>query len=103
MKRRVVITGIGLVTPLGIGLETTWGALLRGESGIGPITHFDTSTFATKFAGEVKGLEVEKWIEKREAKTLDPFLTYAIVASQLCVDDAGLPLKEADKERIGVF
>ncbi|HKA87146.1 MAG TPA: beta-ketoacyl-ACP synthase II [Haliangiales bacterium] len=89
--RRVVITGIGLVTPLGIGVEENWRALLAGQSGIGPITLFDASALATHFAGEVKHFEPTKWIEKREVKTLDRFLHFAIAAGHMAMEDAGLP------------
>jgi 3-oxoacyl-[acyl-carrier-protein] synthase II len=91
--RRVVITGIGLVTPVGIGVEENWQALVAGRSGIGPITQFDASGFATRIAGEVKDFDPTRWIEKREAKTLDRFLQFAVVAGRLAIEDAGLPEK----------
>jgi 3-oxoacyl-[acyl-carrier-protein] synthase II len=90
MERRVVVTGIGLVTPVGIGRDETWNALVAGQSGIAPITLFDVTEFATKFGGEVKSWEPTRWIEKRDAKTYDRFLQFGVVASQLAKDDAGL-------------
>jgi 3-oxoacyl-[acyl-carrier-protein] synthase II len=103
--RRVVITGVGLITPLGIGNDETWSGLVNGRSGIGPITQFDASAFATKIAGEVKGLEPTKWMDKREAKTVDRFLHMAIGAGHLAIEDAGLPLKleGEDAERTGCY
>jgi 3-oxoacyl-[acyl-carrier-protein] synthase II len=103
MKRRVVVTGIGLVTPLGVGREETWTALLEGKSGIGPITQFDTTDFATKFAGEVKDFDPTKWIDKREAKSQDRFLHFAIVAAQMAWEDAGVKLEGDEFERAGVY
>ncbi len=115
MRRRVVVTGIGLCTPLGLDQKTTWTALLAGKSGIGPITRFDTSQFATRFAGEVKGLDPTSRIDKREAKHLDPFVIYAIFAADEAAAQAGLRIapetETADappddaysSERIGVF
>ena len=91
--RRVVITGIGLVSPIGIGLEENWRALLAGQSGIGPITLFDASAFATRFAGEVKNFEPTRWIEKRDVKNLDRFLHFAVAAGAMAMEDAGLPAK----------
>ena len=85
MARRVVITGIGLVTPIAIGTEESWQGLLAGRSGIGPITRFDNTAFATHFAGEVKGFDPTKWMTAREAKTLDPFIQYAVAAGSLAV------------------
>lgn len=88
--RRVVITGIGLVTPIGNDLETTWSALLAGRSGAAPTTLFDTTNFATKFACEVKGWEPSKWFDKRELKHLDRFLQFGVAAGMMAVEDAGL-------------
>jgi 3-oxoacyl-[acyl-carrier-protein] synthase II len=103
MDRRVVVTGIGLVTPLGIGREETWSALVAGKSGIGPITQFDVTDFATKFAGEVKDWDPTRWIEKREAKNLDRFLQLGIVASLLARADSGVTVDERNAERVGVY
>ena len=103
MARRVVITGIGLVTPLAVGTEETWQGLLTGKSGIGPITHFDHSAFATHFAGEVKGFDVTRWMTSREAKTMDPFIQYAVAAGSLAMADSGLEIKGELAERVGCF
>src|SRR3990167_4417419 len=91
--RRVVITGIGMVTPIGNDLETTWSSLLAGKSGAGPITLFDTTSFATKFGCEVKGLDTSRWFDKRELKHLDRFLQFAVSAGMMAVEDAGLGTK----------
>jgi 3-oxoacyl-[acyl-carrier-protein] synthase II len=102
-RRRVVITGIGMISPLGIGNEPTWQGLLEGRSGIGPITKFDATDYACRIAGEVKGFDPEKWIEKKEIKKSDTFIHYAVAAAQMAVDDSGLdPLKE-DPDRLGVI
>jgi 3-oxoacyl-[acyl-carrier-protein] synthase II len=103
MERRVVVTGIGLVTPVGIGRDETWNALTAGTSGIGPITQFDITDFATKFAGEVKNWDATRWIEKRDAKTYDRFLQFGVVAAQLAKDDAGLTIDASNAERVGVY
>src|SRR3954466_6924104 len=103
MKRRVVVTGIGLVTPLGIGRDETWNALIAGKSGIGPITQFDTKDFATKFAGEVRDFDPTRWIDKREAKTHDRFINLGLVASQLAWDDSGLTVDEESSEKVGAY
>jgi 3-oxoacyl-[acyl-carrier-protein] synthase II len=105
MSRRVVVTGIGLLTPLGTGIEENWTALLEGKSGIGPITHFDVTEFPTKFAGEVRDFDPTRWIEAREAKHLDPFAQYGIVAADLALADAGLDRAaiETEPERVGVY
>src|SRR5262249_57898930 len=92
LARRVVITGIGLITPVALGSEETWQALLAGKSGIAPITHFDTKSFATHFAGEVKGFDPTRWMTSREAKTIDPFIQYAVAAASLAVADSGLKI-----------
>src|SRR6185312_5560067 len=106
-KRRVVVTGIGLVTPLGIGTEKNWEALLAGKSGIGPITHFDLNEFeheyTTRIAGEVKGFDPLAFVEKKDVKKMDVFIQYAIAASQFAVDDAGLEVDAESAPRVGVF
>jgi 3-oxoacyl-[acyl-carrier-protein] synthase II len=103
MERRVVVTGLGLVTPLGIGRDETWSALVAGQSGIAPTTLFDVTDFATKFSGEVKNWDPTRWIEKRDAKTYDRFLQFGVVASQLAKDDAGLTIDESNADRVGVY
>jgi 3-oxoacyl-[acyl-carrier-protein] synthase II len=103
MARRVVITGIGLVTPIAIGVEETWQGLLAGRSGIGPITRFDHSAFATHFAGEVKNFDATRWMTAREAKTQDPFTQYAVAAGSLAVADSGLEISGEFAERVGCF
>jgi 3-oxoacyl-[acyl-carrier-protein] synthase II len=93
MQRRVVVTGIGLVTPIGNDMETTWSSLLAGKNGAGPTTLFDTSNFATKFACEVKNWEPAKWFDKRELKHLDRFLQFGVAAGMMALEDAGLGTK----------
>ena len=102
MARRVVVTGIGLVTPIAVGTEETWQGLLAGKSGIGPITHFDHSTFATHFAGEVKNFDVTRWMTSREAKTIDLFIQFGVAAGLMAVADSGLEIKGEFAERVGV-
>jgi 3-oxoacyl-[acyl-carrier-protein] synthase II len=97
-----VITGIGLVTPLGVGTQKNWEALLRGESGIGPVTRFDISRFATRFAGEIKGFDPLPFIEKKEVRKMDLFIQYAIVAAQLAVEDSGIAPAALEGDRTGV-
>ncbi len=104
--RRVVITGIGLVTPLGNNLEDSWSALLAGKSGAGPITRFDASQFATRFACEVKGWDSSPFLDKREAKHLDRFLHFAIGAGLMAMEDAGYADRKVpagEEERWGVY
>ena len=100
--RRVVITGIGLVTPLGVGTQKNWEALLSGENGIGPVTRFDISRFATRFAGEIKGFDPLPFIEKKEVRKMDLFIQYAIVAAQLAVEDSGIAPAALEGDRTGV-
>ena len=102
-KRRVVVTGIGMVSPLGIGNDETWQNLLAGRSGVGRITKFDTTAYPAKIAAEVKGFRPEDWIEKKEIKKSDTFIHYAIAAAQICMDDAGLKPDPAEAERFGVI
>jgi 3-oxoacyl-[acyl-carrier-protein] synthase II len=101
--RRVVITGVGLVTPLGIGAQKNWEALLRGESGIGPITRFDSSRHATRIAGEVKAFDPLAFIDKREARRMDLFIQFALAAAALAVEDAGIDPALLEGDRTGVY
>jgi 3-oxoacyl-[acyl-carrier-protein] synthase II len=103
VSRRVVVTGIGLVSSLGIGTEANWIALLEGRSGIAPITHFDVSQFTTQIAGEVKGFDPLAFVEKKDVKKMDVFIQYAMAASQFAMDDSGLTVTPANANRIGVF
>jgi 3-oxoacyl-[acyl-carrier-protein] synthase II len=103
VNRRVVVTGIGLVSSLGIGTEANWRALSAGQSGIGTITKFDASGFATQIAGEVKGFDPLQFIEKKDVKKMDVFIQYAIAASQFAVDDARLVVTAETGPRVGVF
>jgi len=102
-NRRVVVTGIGLVSSLGIGTDANWKALISGRSGIGTITKFDATQFATKIAGEVRGFDPLGWIEKKDVKKMDVFIQYAIAASQFAVDDSGLQVTPEIAPRVGVF
>jgi 3-oxoacyl-[acyl-carrier-protein] synthase II len=102
-NRRVVVTGIGLVSSLGIGTDANWKALISGRSGVGTITKFDASLFATKIAGEVRGFDPLGWIEKKDVKKMDVFIQYAIAASQFAVDDSGLQITPENGRRVGVF
>jgi len=101
--RRVVITGLGIVSPLGIGVERNWKGLLAGENGIGPITKFDASEFSSQIAGEVKEFDPLRFIEKKEVRKMDPFIQYAIAAAHLAVEDSSIPRNILEGERTGVF
>lgn len=103
MNRRVVVTGIGLVSPVGIGTQANWDALCAGKSGIAPITRFDASAFTTRFAGEVKEFDPLQFIEKKELKKMDIFIQFAVAASQYAVDDAKLTVTPEIAPRVGVF
>ncbi len=103
VNRRVVVTGVGLVSPLGIGTEETWKGLLAGRSGAGPITLFDTARHSTRFACEVKGFDPLDWIEKKQVKKMDRFIQFAVAASDLAVKAAELSTPVADSERTGVI
>jgi len=101
--RRVVITGVGLVSPLGVGTEANWEALCAGRSGIGPITHFDASQYACRIAGQVQGFDPLQFVEKKDVKKMDVFIQFAIAASQFAIDDARLSVTEDIAPRVGVF
>ena len=101
--RRVVVTGMGLVTPLDIGVSKTWEKLCQGHSGIGPISRFDASQYSVRIAGEVKNFDPASFIEKKEVKKMDTFIHFAIAASQEAVDDAKLVVNSHNAERVGVY
>ncbi len=103
MNRRVVVTGLGLVSPLGVGTAANWEAICAGRSGIGRITRFDASAFAAQIAGEVKDFDPIQFVEKKDVKKLDVFIQYAIAASQFAVDDAALTIRPDEACRVGVF
>src|SRR5687767_4534928 len=103
LSRRVVVTGVGLVSPLGIGTKANWEALVAGRSGIGPITRFDASQFSARIAGEVKQFDPLQFIEKKDVKKMDVFIQLAIAAAQFAVDDAGLQVTPDIATRVGVF
>jgi 3-oxoacyl-[acyl-carrier-protein] synthase II len=103
LKRRVVVTGLGLVLPNGIGVEEAWRNTCNGRSGIGRITRFDTSQFQTKIAGEVKGFNPEDYVERKEVRRMDLFIQYAVAASRIAVEDSGLEINEAISDRVGVI
>jgi 3-oxoacyl-[acyl-carrier-protein] synthase II len=102
-KRRVVITGVGAVTPVGNTAEEFWQALLEGRSGIGPITRFDTTGFDTRIAGELKGFDPLKHIDKKDDRKFDPFLKYAVACAAMAVEDAALDTEKVDATRFGVL
>jgi len=103
LNRRVVITGLGLVTPLGIGVDETWKALCEGKSGIGDITRFDASGFSTRIAGEVKDFHAEDFLPKKEAKRISLFIAYAIAATRMALEDAKYNIDESNADRVGVL
>jgi 3-oxoacyl-[acyl-carrier-protein] synthase II len=102
-KRRVVVTGLGIVCPLGSTVADAWGATLRGESGIGPITRFDASAFPVRFAGAVRGFDLATYLPPKEARRMDPFMHYGIAAGMQAVSDAGLDFDKLDRDRCGVI
>jgi 3-oxoacyl-[acyl-carrier-protein] synthase II len=103
LSRRVVITGIGLVSSLGIGTKANWDALSAGTSGIGRITRFDVTGFAAQIAAEVKGFDPLQFIEKKDVKKMDVFIQYAIAASQFAMDDSKLPITTNSADNVGVY
>jgi 3-oxoacyl-[acyl-carrier-protein] synthase II len=103
LARRVVVTGVGLVSSVGVGTAATWDALCAGQSGIGPITHFDATLFSSRIAGEVKGFDPLDFVDKKDVKKMDVFIQYAIAASQFAVDDARLEVTPEIADDTGVF
>ena len=100
--KRVVVTGIGAVTPVGNTAEEPWANLLAGKSGAAPITSFDTTLFKTKFACEVKGLNINDYIDRKEARKMDRYTQLAIIAAKQAVEDSQVDLDAIDKQRVGV-
>jgi 3-oxoacyl-[acyl-carrier-protein] synthase II len=103
VERRVVITGIGLVSAVGIGTGATWNALLAGTSGVGRVTKFDVTNFAAQIAAEVRGFDPLQFVDKKDVKKMDVFIQYAIAASQFAMDDSGLQITPANATNVGVF
>ena len=103
MKNRVVVTGLGVISPIGHTVDEFWNALMSGKSGVDYITSFDTTGFDTKFAAEVKNLDVTHYLDRKEARRMDKFCQYAVIASQNAMDDSGLKLDQEDREKIGVI
>lgn len=103
MKRRVVVTGLGALTPVGLTVQEFWSSLIQGKSGVDFITYFDTKEFATKFAAELKGFNPQNYMDRKLAQRTDPFTQYALASSEEAIKDSGLDLDKIDKERAGVI
>ncbi|WP_124727632.1 beta-ketoacyl-ACP synthase II [Staphylospora marina] len=103
MKKRVVITGLGVISPIGNDLQTFWNHLVQGKSGAGPITRFDASEFSVRIAAEVKGFDPLDYIDKKEARRMDRFVQFAVSTAKMAVQNAGLDMEQVDKTRVGVY
>ncbi len=101
-KRRVVVTGMGAITPVGLNVEDFWNNLVAGKSGAAPITYFDTSRYDTRFACEVKGFKATDFLDRKSAQRMDPFAQFAVISSDMAIKDSGLPIKDLDPDRLGV-
>ena len=101
--KRVVVTGLGALTPIGNSIEEYWDALVNGKSGAAPITYYDTEKHKTKFACEVKNFNIENYIDRKEARRMDKFAQYAIAASEEAIKDAGITKDNVNKHRVGVI
>ena len=101
--RRVVVTGLGLISPLGTGTEKNWQALLRGESGIAALTRFDVTRYTTRFGGEVKDFDPLLFIDRKDVRKMDPFIRFAVAAAYLAVEDSGIPLGDLQSDRAGTY
>jgi len=99
---RVVVTGMGVISPVGIGLENFWQSLVEGKSGVGPITHFDASELSTRIAAEVKDFDAKDYIDRKEAKRMDRFTQFAVAAAKMASQDAGLEMEKLNSDRVGV-
>ncbi|WP_303905857.1 beta-ketoacyl-ACP synthase II [Thiohalomonas denitrificans] len=101
-KRRVVVTGLGMVSPVGLSVKESWENIVAGKSGIGPIEHFDVSAFSTRFGGSVRGFDITQYLSPKDAKKMDPFIHYGIAAAAEAMADSGLEVTGENAERIGV-
>jgi 3-oxoacyl-[acyl-carrier-protein] synthase II len=102
-KRRVVVTGLGIVSPVGNDVAVAWASILAGRSGIGPVTRFDTVNFPTHFGGEIRGLHLEPYMSTKDARRMDAFMQYGVVAGMQAMRDSGLEVTEANSDRIGIL
>ncbi len=102
-RRRVVVTGLGAVTPIGLGAEEFWNSMLEGKNGVGPITKFDTTNFDTKFAAEIKNFVPENYFDKKTLKRIDPYTQYALVCAEMAMIDSDIHLEKVDREKFGVI
>jgi 3-oxoacyl-[acyl-carrier-protein] synthase II len=102
-KRRVVVTGLGIVSPVGNDVATAWSAIMAGRSGIGPVTRIDTTTFATHFGGEIRELNIEPYLSVKDARRMDAFMQYGVIAGMQAMRDSGLEVTEANSDRIGIL
>ena len=102
-QRRIVLTGMGMVGPVGLTVKESWDNILAGKSGIAPLTHFDVSEFSVRFGGSVHGFDVTNYISKKESRKMDPFIHYGIAAAKEAIEDSGLEVTEANADRIGVM
>ena len=100
-KRRVVITGLGIISPVGSSVASAWDTILRGESGIGPITRFDVSAFPVRFGGQVRDFDVEQYISSKDARRMDEFMHYGVAAGIQAVTDSGIDFSKVDPTRCG--
>ena len=101
-RRRVAVTGLGILSPLGNDLSSSWDGIVQGRSGIGPITHFDASAFPTRISGEVRGFDPAQWISPKDIKKMDPFVHYGVAAALMAIADSGIVIEGEAAERIGV-
>ncbi len=102
-KRRVVVTGLGIVSPVGNDVTSAWSAILAGRSGIGPVTRIDTTTFSTHFGGEIRQLDIEPYLSVKDARRMDAFMQYGVIAGMQAMRDSGLEVTEANSDRIGIL
>ena len=102
-KRRVVVTGLGIISPVGNAVAAAWDSILAGRSGIGPVTRIDTSTFSTHFGGEIRSLDIEPYLSAKDARRMDAFMQYGVIAGMQAMRDSGLVVTESNSDRIGIL